>query len=145
MLGGASSATSSSSVNESLLIAHAVLLGIAFVFMYPIGMILLRLQSRFTGFWAHAIWQFTTTVAVIAGFAIALTFSLSSSEYSSLNQGHQILGIVVVAALLAFQPLLGLIHHIRNKRVGGRHTVFGWLHLSLGRVLILAGMVNTCL
>lgn len=141
---GDGASTPTRSVNDNLVTAHAVLLGISFVFMYPIGMILLRLPSRFFGVWVHAGWQSLTTCLVIAGFIIALYFSLTSDRFHNIDKGHQILGIVTIGLLLLFQPLLGLIHHIRYKRIA-RRTLFGWVHLGLGRVLIAAGMVNVCL
>jgi len=129
---------------DSLVAAHAVLLGVAFVFAFPLGMILLRLPTRFAGLNGHRIWQLITVVAVLAGFIIALIMSTSSPLYRSTNQAHQILGIIVISLMLLFQPLLGILHHYMYKRIG-RRTTWGWIHISFGRVLILAGMVNTCL
>lgn len=133
----------SSSFN-GLVVTHAILLGVVFVFAYPIGMVLLRVQSRFTGFTAHWILQLTGVIAVLLGLASALTFSLQNILYRTLDRTHQVLGIIVIAMTLSIQPVLGYVHHLVYQRVLKR-TILSYLHISLGRILIWTGMINTCL
>lgn len=53
---------------------------------------------------------------------------------------HPILGVVILA-LVAFQPLLGYLHHRQYKRTQARSTV-SHLHLWNGRLLMVLGIVN---
>lgn len=55
------------------------------------------------------------------------------------KNAHTILGTVVVAALI-LQPFLGLIHHWRFKKTGGR-TVWSTIHKWYGRVFMILGIV----
>ena len=56
---------------------------------------------------------------------------------------HPIIGLVVVACLL-LQPLFGLIHHARFKRVH-RRQIWSYMHLFNGRIFITLGIVNGAL
>lgn len=53
---------------------------------------------------------------------------------------HPIIGIVVLVALF-FQPILGVIHHAKYKKVGGRQ-IWSYLHLFNGRIFITLGIAN---
>lgn len=53
---------------------------------------------------------------------------------------HPILGVVIFA-LIAFQPLLGYLHHRQYKRTQER-TAVSHLHLWNGRLVIVLGIVN---
>ncbi len=46
--------------------------------------------------------------------------SIVDPEYKGLDEGHQIIGIVVVAALL-LQATLGYVHHTKYKALGRKH------------------------
>ena len=48
---------------------------------------------------------------------------------------------MIVIALLTLQPPLGLVHHAKYTSAGKR-TLWGMLHLWLGRVLMLLGAIN---
>lgn len=56
---------------------------------------------------------------------------------------HQVLGIIVVAFTLS-QWSLGFLHHQRWKQTQ-LPTVYGLLHVWLGRVIILLAVVNAFL
>jgi hypothetical protein len=53
---------------------------------------------------------------------------------------HTIIGLVVMACLVV-QPVLGLIHHERFRRLQ-RRQVWSYLHLFNGRIVITLGIVN---
>jgi hypothetical protein len=59
---------------------------------------------------------------------------------SSPANAHPIIGIVVFV-MLAFQPLLGYIHHRQFKRYQ-RRKMASHLHLWDGRIAIILGIVN---
>lgn len=60
-------------------------------------------------------------------------------QTSGYNSAHQIIGLVVFA-LLAFQALGGLLHHLLFRR--GKKTIIGKIHMVLGFCLIILGIVN---
>lgn len=53
---------------------------------------------------------------------------------------HPIIGLVVLVCLL-FQPVLGIIHHVRFKKLR-RRQFWSYLHLFNGRVFITLGIIN---
>lgn len=77
------------------------------------------------------------------GLIIAITFSALDPEYNTFDQGHQIIGIIAVVALL-IQASLGYKHHQDYKKTGQR-TVVTHSHLWIGRAAILLGMINAVL
>jgi Eukaryotic cytochrome b561 len=124
----------------ALVLLHAICLGGSFIILFPLGVGLLRF---FDSFRLHWMLQIIATVACIIGLAVAVVLSVMDVEYDSFNTAHQVVGILVVAALF-FQAALGYIHHKNFKKVGGR-TWASYAHLWTGRIVILAGMVNTVL
>lgn len=127
---------------NAVVYTHAILLGVAFVVVFPFGVIGLRWKWRIA-FKVHWILQVIATTAAYIGLAVAVTLSVTGIEYSGFDQGHQILGLIVIS-LLSLQVLLGYLHHQRFKKVGHR-TVPSYLHVGLGRVIIYAGMANAIL
>lgn len=127
---------------HGLVYAHAVLLGIAFVIAFPTGVIALR--SKFLiAFKLHWLIQAIATAASYIGLAIAIALSVVGIQYSDIDQGHQILGIVVIG-FLSLQVLFGYVHHQKYKKIG-RRTVSSFVHIGLGRAIIYAGMINAIL
>ncbi|KAL8791639.1 MAG: hypothetical protein Q9195_005788 [Heterodermia aff. obscurata] len=104
-------------------IAHGVIMGLAFALLFPSGAIMIRLFS-FTGLvWVHAGAQMLAYALAIAGMGY-----------------HPIIGLVVVS-LLAFQPILGMVHHIIYKKRLSR-TAWATAHVWYGRVLLTLGIIN---
>ena len=87
--------------------------------------------------------QAVATVAAYIGLAVAVTLSITGIEYSDFDQGHQVLGLIVVS-LLSVQVPMGYIHHRRYRNIG-RRTAASYLHIGLGRIVIYGGMVNAIL
>ncbi|OAP56499.1 hypothetical protein AYL99_09678 [Fonsecaea erecta] len=127
---------------HSLVYTHAILLGVAFVIVFPVGVLGLR-WKWLIAFKVHWMLQLFATVGAYLGLAVAIFLSITGVEYTAFNETHQILGISVVAAL-SFQVVMGYVHHVNYKKVG-RRTVPSYFHIWLGRVLIYAGMVNAIL
>ena len=123
-----------------LVIIHAICLGGAFVLLFPLGVVLLR---WFGSVKFHWILQVFSAMVCLIGLVIAIVLSIMDPEYKNLNEGHQIIGIVVVAALF-LQAALGYMHHLKYKKLG-RRTWISHAHLWTGRVLIAIGMLNAVL
>ena len=124
----------------ALIIIHAVCLGGAFLLLFPAGIILLR---WFQSVKLHWMMQILATTVCLVGLILAIAFSAMDPDYNKFSEGHQIIGIIVVLALVA-QAVLGHLHHRGYKKYGQRNMV-SHAHLWLGRVAIVVGMVNAVL
>jgi hypothetical protein len=127
--------------SHSLIVSHAVALAGAIGIAMPLAVVLLRVP-RF-GFKPHWILQSLALGACVVGLAIAIYMSAESTAFRHFNEGHQIIGIVVVVIIIT-QALLGLAHHVNFKRLK-RRSVVSYFHLWTGRSVIAIGMLNTVL
>lgn len=128
---------SSASFNR-MVIAHAVLLIIAFVILYPFSALTLYLFPTLGIMKMHAPLQVFNTCLVIAGMGLGISIARSSGQ---LNNYHPIIGLVVISCLLAFQPAMGYLQH-RYFRKTGSKSLFAYTHRWLGRTLIVLGIIN---
>lgn len=122
-------------------IAHGVLASLAFVLLFPIGSIMIRLAS-FRGLWLiHGLFQIFAFVAYVAAFALGVWMTQQAPAQAGLvGRYHPIVGIVLFVVLF-IQPILGLMHHFQFKKLGLR-TLWSYAHLWLGRLLITLGIIN---
>ncbi|KAI9652299.1 MAG: hypothetical protein M1831_007085 [Alyxoria varia] len=123
---------------SQLVHAHAILLGGAFLVMFPLGIILLRLRGTR---W-HWPCQTLATVLCIIGLAIAVTMSKGSGnpDSSNMTQPHQVLGIIAVV-LVTLQFSVGWAAHLLYKIKG----IQSWVtktHVAIGSITLLVGMIN---
>ena len=117
--------------------AHGALAAIAFVAIFPMGAILVRMAS-FRGLaWFHGGWQVFGYVVFIV--AAGLGISMAKQD-AYLNQPHAIIGLLLLGVLF-FMPLLGIVHHKVYKSVQKR-TLWSYGHIFTGRVGIVLGMIN---
>ncbi|KAF7166258.1 hypothetical protein CNMCM5623_000015 [Aspergillus felis] len=111
--------------------AHGILISVAFILIFPLGATALRLSKSKHAVWIHASIQLTGWALMLGGLATGLRLH---------NNAHTIFGTVIVVLML-LQPFLGAIHHwvyIRKKTP----TALAPVHVWLGRILIILGMVN---
>ena len=127
---------------RALVVLHALLLGVAFVVIFPLGVIGLRWKWP-VSFGAHWFAQSIGSLASFVGLALAIALSIIGVEYDGFHEAHQLLGICI-AALLVAQIAAGYIHHSKFK-VAGRRTPVSYAHMWLGRAVIYGGMVNAIL
>lgn len=109
-------------------IAHGILASLAFVIFFPMGSMLIRLAS-FPGLWlVHGLFQIFASVVYIAAFALGVWMTQQApSQVDLIGRYHPIIGIVLFVVLF-IQPVLGLLHHFRFKKVG-RRTFWSYGHL----------------
>ena len=125
------------SQQRSMLLAHGVLAGIAFVALFPIGGILIRI-ANFTGLmWVHAALQLFAYLVYIVAFAMGVYMA---THLGLMNNAHPIIGIALFMILL-LQPVFGFLHHRLFKKYSHR-TLWSYAHIWHGRAAILLGMVN---
>ena len=121
-------------------IAHGTIMGLAFALLFPSGAILIRVLS-FPGLvWVHAGLQILAYALAIAGMGLGIYIAIWPSQVHYIDSYHPIIGLVVVC-LLAFQPILGLVHHYLYKKQHIR-TFWATAHVWFGRVVITLGIIN---
>ena len=135
--GNAAGDSSSSSLPNSVLLAHAVMASLAFLVLFPTGAILIRLASFMGLIWVHAALQALAYVIYIVAFGMGVWLAVNGGYIA---QAHPIIGIVLFIVLLA-QPLGGWLHH-RNSKKYGRRTAPSYAHIGIGRAAIILGMIN---
>ncbi|KAK4172909.1 hypothetical protein QBC36DRAFT_67866 [Triangularia setosa] len=125
---------------------HGILASLAMVVLFPIGSIILRVLPGKWGLWVHAVFQVLATCVYVGGAALGIYLvkivripSGSLLSNSSTNY-HPILGLVLLALFL-IQPVLGVVHHLKFRKVAKRQ-IWSYLHLFNGRVGIAIGMIN---
>lgn len=132
------SAGNRSSINtRAVLLTHGVLASLAFVFLFPLGGILIRLGSFPCLIWVHAGIQLFAWLLFITAFGLGLYYGKTNNY---MKEAHPIIGIVLLIILL-LQPLIGWLHHKRFVQTGGR-SAFSYSHIWVGRIAIILGMIN---
>ncbi|KAF1914600.1 hypothetical protein BDU57DRAFT_298651 [Ampelomyces quisqualis] len=124
---------------QKVLIAHGVLAALTFVILFPVGSILIRLGT-FRGVWIiHGGLQLFAYIVYIVAFGLGV-WMVNNIPHNLLDHYHPVIGIVVFV-LLFFQPILGVVHHLKFKKYS-RRTVWSYGHLWLGRIVITLGIIN---
>lgn len=116
---------------------HAVFMCGTFLFVFPIGIVLLRGFERVQ--W-HAGAQSGGLLVLCAGVGIGIWISKYYNKSKKINSAHQILGLLVFG-LLFVQLGLGWFHHriyLRSRSP----TLMGKIHRYLGPVLLGVGLAN---
>lgn len=117
--------------------AHAVLMTIAFVILFPFFALALHLFP--SGIVAlHGSLQVITLAVTIAGMGLGISMA---KDIRLLSHYHPVIGTVVVAGLVLFQPAMGLLQHRYFRKSGGKGP-FAYLHRWFGRAMIVLGVVN---
>lgn len=122
---------------NTVLIAHAVLGPVAFVVLYPLGAIAIRIFRFPNVVWFHAGWMVFTYLIVLTSMGLGVWLAVTG-DY--LSEYHAIIGLVVVGCLL-LQPITGLLHH-RLFKSRGRSNAATFLHVWWGRAIVTLGIIN---
>ncbi|KAL4894430.1 hypothetical protein BDV59DRAFT_207073 [Aspergillus ambiguus] len=119
-------------------IAHATIMIVAFVILFPLFALGIQLFPSSRTVNTHACLQIFTLLLSIAGFGIGISMATSLQLTSSY---HPIIGIVVISCLALFQPAMGLLQHRYFGRTGKKGP-FAYLHRWFGRAIITLGIIN---
>lgn len=123
---------------KKLRTAHASLMIIAFVILFPLSALTLHVFPSPKIVDIHASLQLLTLALAIAGLGIGI----SMARTLHLTGGyHPVIGIVAVSCLILFQPAMGFLQHRHYQKSGGK-SVFAYMHRWTGRTLIVLGVVN---
>ena len=120
-------------------IGHGVMTSIAFVLLFPnFALTLYIVPSRWTVAWIHAPLQIFAVGLALAGYAVGISVGHDLQEGGGY---HPILGHIAIIGVVVFQPVLGIMQHLRYRKFGIK-TLWGHAHRWLGRFLSVLGVVN---
>jgi len=122
---------------RTMLIAHGVLASLAFVILFPMGSIAIRLASFPGIIWIHAIFQVVAYLIYIVAAGLGLYLA---KDLNVMSDKHPIIGIAVLLALFV-QPIFGWLHHSLFKKYGHR-MMWSHAHIWVGRIAISLGIIN---
>lgn len=126
-------------LGNRVIMIHGALASLAFVGLFPIGGILIRIAS-FTGLiWVHAALQIVAYVIYFLAFGMGVYLMRNLNNTIS-SHTHPALGGILFIVLLS-QPVTGFIHHRMFKK-RGRRTGWSHVHLFIGRIAIVLGIIN---
>ncbi|ETS81642.1 hypothetical protein PFICI_06644 [Pestalotiopsis fici W106-1] len=120
--------------------AHAIIMVLCFIGLYPFGILVLRL-----GNWVrwHAVNQGLALIGVIVGFGLGVHSSYFYNRSKGFKSGHQVLGILLFIFVIG-QFVLGFMHHRIYKKTQ-QPTKLAPVHVWMGRVIIPVGVINAFL
>ncbi|KAI4132040.1 MAG: hypothetical protein LQ347_002717 [Umbilicaria vellea] len=144
--------------------AHGVVMGLAFLILFPLGAMAMRIPGLKGAFGVHIGTQLFAYITAIIGLGLGIWLAnntrtvrlldfheflpsststcadrpRSHTQFNSDN--HPPLGVAIIVLLL-FQPPLGYMHHrvFVQKR---RSSIWTYAHMWYGRVLIALGIIE---
>jgi hypothetical protein len=114
---------------------------VVFVLLMPIAALTVRTpfnKIRVTRL--HAPFQIANVVLALVGMGLGSSVATTLHILKG-STPHVVLGYVIVGLLVAVQPLLGILQHLYFRKAE-RRGIFGWIHLLLGRSILILGLVN---
>jgi len=125
---------------HNAVITHGTFMGFAFAFLFPFGAIIIR-SASFRGLvWVHAVIQIFAYTLALVGLGLGVYIAIYPESQLKASNGHPIIGIIVVSALV-FQPIGGVLHHQMYKKHGKR-TIWAITHVWWGRIIVTLGIIN---
>lgn len=161
VLEGASEAKDMTADSSIAPAAHALIMIGSFVFLFPLGSLVLRVLHK--ALW-HGIVQILAAVLITVGFGLGIYISTQYNKVSRKNpqrnkrplkkanqsppkqksktflSAHQLIGLLIFIALL-IQLGLGLLHH-RTWKQTKTPTKFSKIHRYLGPAIFLLGLID---
>ncbi|TKA73628.1 hypothetical protein B0A55_07490 [Friedmanniomyces simplex] len=116
---------------------HGFIMCLSFLIIFPLGALLLRVLQRVI---LHAIVQAVGLFLVCCATAGGIVISTQYNRSKNFASAHQIIGILLLLALLS-QLGLGILHHRIFKKTQSP-TLLGKIHLYLGPTILLFGIIN---
>ncbi|GLI73743.1 hypothetical protein PoHVEF18_001965 [Penicillium ochrochloron] len=119
-------------------IIHALCLCGALILLFPFGAILLRVFPKSVRW--HWVNQTISTCLAFIGMVIGFYLSTQFTKSQSFGSTHQILGIVILLAIIV-QWGTGFWHHRLYKKTQ-TGSMFGVVHRYFGFIVILLAIIN---
>jgi len=133
--------------------AHACIMSIVFIVLYPLGAISIHLpieripylkntflKNKVTAI--HRPIQLLGAAMMVCGMALGIRIAQYVGYLNHPVPAHPIIGLIVVCTIIVFQPIMGFLQHRYFKNTGGK-SIFAYLHRWLGRCAIALGMINS--
>ncbi|KIX02812.1 uncharacterized protein Z518_08755 [Rhinocladiella mackenziei CBS 650.93] len=124
--------------NENVRIAHAAIMSLVFVVMFPLAALTVYLPYNNKVRHIHAPLQVLGIMLMITGLGLGVELGKRLDE---LDGYHMVIGYIVFAWMVVIQPALGLGQHLHFRRVGTRSPM-GHSHRWLGRAFLILGVIN---
>jgi hypothetical protein len=135
---GGTISSADNSGRNSMLVAHGLIMAIAFVLLFPSFSLLVPLPWAVSITKVHAPLQVLALALAIAGMGVGIRLAI---DRNLMANSHPIIGIVVVALLALFQPAMGFLQHRHFRNSGGK-SAFAYVHRWLGRSMVILGIIN---
>ncbi|KAJ5608803.1 hypothetical protein N7528_009370 [Penicillium herquei] len=119
-------------------IAHGVLMIVAYVIIFPLAGIFLRVSRLRHTVAIHGGLQIFALGLSIAGLGLGISMA---RPLGLLSHYHPVIGMIVIAGLTIFQPAMGLLQHRHFRKTGGK-SIFAYMHRWFGRVMLTLGIIN---
>lgn len=124
--------------NKATRTAHAVIMPLVFVVLFPLSALTIYLPYHEKVRHIHAPLQVLSIILMLVGLGLGVRLAKKLDE---VDKYHQVVGYIVVAWMVVFQPALGLAQHLNFRRNGTRSPM-GHGHRWIGRAMMLLGIVN---
>jgi hypothetical protein len=129
--------------------AHACIMSIVFIVLFPLGAIAQHLPLRGVRVTTriHLPIQLLGLVMMIGAMGLGIDIADNDLDYFSSGHkthAHVVIGLLVTSTLILFQPALGIIQHMHYKKYQ-RKSLFAYAHRWIGRIAIILGWVNSWL
>ncbi|KAI1618064.1 hypothetical protein EDD36DRAFT_425561 [Exophiala viscosa] len=124
--------------NKGTRTAHAILMPLVFVVLFPLSALTLYLPYNEKVRHVHAPLQVVSIILMLVGLAMGVRLA---NKLDEIDKYHQVIGFIVVGWMVIIQPALGLAQHL-NFRKNGTRSPMGHGHRWVGRAMILLGIVN---
>jgi hypothetical protein len=132
--------------------AHACIMSIVFIVLYPLGAISTHLPIQRVPFLKntylknkimamHVPIQIIAFVMMIGGMALGIRIGHDLEYLKNPVHHHVVIGLVVTCTIIIFQPIMGMLQHWHFKKTGGK-GIFAFLHRWIGRCAIILGVIN---
>lgn len=133
--------------------AHACIMSIVFIVLYPLGAISLHLPIEGIPFLMntylvrkvvaiHAPIQIIASLMMVGGMALGVRIAHDLDYLRNPVAAHVVIGILTVSIIILFQPLMGFLQHRHFSKTGGKSS-FAYIHRWIGRGAIALGMINS--
>jgi hypothetical protein len=127
--------------------AHACMMSIVFLILYPLGAISLHLplppflkNIRIVPS-VHAPIQILGLAMMIGAMGLGIDIARELDFFSGSVPAHVVIGLLATSMIILIQPAMGILQHLHFRKTGGQ-SIYGYIHRWNGRVAIILGMIN---